>query len=319
MKSRTIRTGEVELHCVEEGNGPLVVLSHGFPELAFSWRHQLPALSAAGYRAIAPDQRGYGRTSRPDAVEDYDIRHLSADLVAVLDALGEEKAVFVGHDWGSMVVSHVALLHPGRVAGLVNMSVPHLPRGPVAPVEAMRAAFAGMFFYILYFQEPGVADRELAADPARTVRRLLAGARQAAGDMPDPESLAADGRGFVDRFPEPLGLPGWLTRSELDHYIAEFSRTGFTGGLNWYRNLDRNWATTEDLAGARVTTPSLYIGGALDPVVKMSPPGLGGASLTDHRGDVLVEEAGHWVQQEQPQAVNRHLIAFLDSIYRRTP
>ena len=319
MRTRTIRSADVELHCVEQGDGPLVVLSHGFPELAFSWRHQMPALSASGYRVIAPDQRGYGRTSRPDAVEDYDIHHLTADLIAVLDTLGEERAVLVGHDWGSMVVSHVALMHPERVAGVVNMSVPHLPRGPVAPLQAMRAAFAGTFFYILYFQEPGVADRELDADPARTMRRLLAGARDAPDAVPDPAAIAADGRGFVERFPEPAALPGWLTQVELDHYTAEFSRTGFTGGLNWYRNLDRNWATTEALAGALVTAPSLYIGGALDPVVKMSPPGLGHDALADHRGDVLIDDAGHWVQQEQPQAVNSHLIAFLDDTHRRKP
>ena len=318
MNDRTITTNGVELHVTEAGAGPLVVLAHGFPELGYSWRHQLGPLAAAGYRVVAPDQRGYGRSSRPTDVEDYDIGHLTDDLIGVLDALGEERATFVGHDWGSMVAGHEAVLHPERVTALVNMSVPYLPRGPVAPITAMRNAFGDSFFYILYFQEPGVADAELGRDPARTLRRLLAGAQMSTGGAPDPSTFANDGRGFVDRIPEPSGLPSWLSQAELDHYIEEFTRTGFTGGLNWYRNFDRNWATTEQLAGAKVEVPSLFIGGTLDPVLMMSPPSLAHASLTDHRGDVLVEGAGHWVQQQAPEKVNAALIRFLDDVHGRT-
>ena len=316
VRERTITTPDgVELHLSEAGDeGPLVVLAHGFPELGYSWRHQLPALAAAGYRAVAPDQRGYGRSSRPSAVEDYDIHHLTGDLVAILDDLGEERAVFVGHDWGSMVVSHQALLHPDRVRGLVNMSVPHLPRGPVSPITAMRNVFADAFFYILYFQEPGVADAELGSDPGRTMRRLLCGATMRDDAAPDPSMFANDGRGFVDRIPEPDGLPDWLSQAELDHYVAEFGRTGFTGGLNWYRNFDRNWETTPQLDGAKVEVPSLFVGGAKDPVLVMSPPAIGHASLSDHRGDVLVDGAGHWVQQERPDDVNTALIHFLEEL-----
>lgn len=315
VRLRTLQAGDVILRLAEAGDhGPLVVLAHGFPELAYSWRHQLPALAAAGWRAVAPDQRGYGGSSRPAAVEAYDVHHLVGDLVAVLDDLGEDRAVFVGHDWGSLVVSHVALLHPERVAGLVNLSVPHLPRGPVPPTSALRAAVGDNFFYMLYFQEPGVADADLDADPATTMRRMLAGLELGAGGLPDPALFAADGRGFVERLPEPDVLPLWLTQAELDHYVAEFRRTGFTGGLNWYRNLDRNWETTPQLAGATVTCPSLFVGGARDPVVLMTPPVVGHPALGDHRGDVLVEEAGHWVQQEAPGAVNAALLEFLGSL-----
>jgi pimeloyl-ACP methyl ester carboxylesterase len=314
VRSRTVSTDGVDLHIVEAGEGPVVLLAHGFPELAYSWRHQLPALAAAGYRAVAPDQRGYGRSSRPEAIEEYDIHHLVGDLVGVLDDLGAERAVVVGHDWGSMVASHLALLHPERVRGLVNMSVPHLPRGGAAPIAAMRNAVGDNFFYILYFQQPGVADAELGADPARTMRRLLAAVRTEA--PPDPGLFANDGRGFVERIPEPDGLPDWLSVAELDHYVEEFRRTGFTGGLNWYRNFDRNWETTAGLAGATVPVPSLFVGGALDPVVLMSPPVVAHPSLRDHRGDVLVPGAGHWVQQEAPDEVNAALLGFLDDVCR---
>jgi pimeloyl-ACP methyl ester carboxylesterase len=313
LRERTLTTNGVELHLVEAGQeGPLVVLAHGWPELSFSWRHQIPALAAAGYRVVAPDQRGYGRSSRPEAIEDYDIHHLTDDLLGIVDDIAEERAVFVGHDWGSMVVGHQAVLHPDRVAGLVNMSVPYIPRGPVSTVTALRNVMGDSFFYILYFQEPGPADREMEGDPARTMRRLLAGART--GGVPDPSFFANDGRGFIDRMAEPEALPSWLSQDELDHYVAEFTRTGFTGGINWYRNFDRNWETTPQLDGARVEVPSLFIGGTADPVIAMTPPAVGHAALSDHRGDVLVEDAGHWVQQERPDEVNTALISFLDDI-----
>jgi pimeloyl-ACP methyl ester carboxylesterase len=313
--SRTLSTNGVDLHVVEAGTGYPVVLCHGFPELAYSWRHQIPTLADAGYHVLAPDQRGYGHTTRPDAVEDYDILHLTDDLVGLLDDIGAEQAVFVGHDWGSMVVWQMAQLHPDRVAGVVGMSVPFLPRGPMGPVTLMRQVMGDNFFYILYFQEPGVADAELGGDPARTMRRLLAGLTIAPdGGAPDPSAFANDGRGFVDRMPEPKELPAWLTQDELDHYIAEFTRTGFTGGINWYRNFDRNWELTPQLAGAHITMPSLFIGGTADPVLIMTPPNVGAAFLDDHRGDVLIDGAGHWVQQESPAAVNSALLDFLASL-----
>jgi pimeloyl-ACP methyl ester carboxylesterase len=309
-----VSTNGVELHVVEEGTGPAVVLAHGFPELSFSWRHQLPALAAAGYRAVAPDQRGYGWSSRPEAIDDYDIVHLTDDLLGLLDDLGEERAVFVGHDWGSMVVWQLSLLHPERVAGVVGMSVPFVPRGPVSPITAMRNVFGDAFFYILYFQQPGVADADLGRDAATTMRRMLAGLTTRGDSGPDPTFFANDGRGFVERLPEPDVLPDWLTQEELDHYVAEFTRTGFTGGINWYRNFDRNWALTEHLDGAKVEVPSLFIGGGADPVLMMTPPSVSDGWLTDHRGTHIIEGAGHWVQQERPDEVNDALLAFLRSL-----
>jgi pimeloyl-ACP methyl ester carboxylesterase len=315
IHERTATTNGVDLHLLEAGEGPPVIFVHGFPELAYSWRHQLPALAAAGFRAVAPDMRGYGRSTRPEAVEDYDIVHLTDDLLGLLDGLGEEKAVFVGHDWGSIVVWNLALRASERVAGVVGMSVPFLPRPPMPPLELMGMAFADRFFYILHFQEPGVADAELGDDPARTMRRLLASLPATDGSAGiDPDAMADDGRGFVDRLPEPDGLPDWLSQDELDHYVAEFRRTGFTGGINWYRNLDRNWHLTGHLDGAKVEVPSAFIGGALDPVLVMSPPSVMDGWLVDHRGTVLVDGAGHWVQQEKPGEVNHALLAFLGGL-----
>jgi pimeloyl-ACP methyl ester carboxylesterase len=323
MTERTVTTNGIDLHVVDEGppDGPVVVLAHGFPELAWSWRHQIPALAAAGYRVLAPDQRGYGRSSRPEAIADYDIVHLTDDLLGLLDDVGAEQATFVGHDWGSMVVWQQSLLHPERVRGVVGMSVPFLPRGPMSPVQMLRQVMGDNFFYILYFQEPGVADADLGADAATTLRRMLCGLTTDVVNA-DPEAagrmFAPGPAGFVERMSEPAGLPPWLSPAELDRYVTEFARTGFTGGINWYRNFDRNWELTEHLAGAKVEAPSLFVGGALDPVLMMTPPGVGDADLTDHRGNVIVEGAGHWVQQEKPDEVNAALLGFLENVHATT-
>jgi pimeloyl-ACP methyl ester carboxylesterase len=313
---RTVAVNGVDLHLYEDGpqDGPVVVLSHGFPELAYSWRHQLPALAAAGYRVLAPDQRGYGRSSQPEAISDYDIVHLTGDLIGLLDDIGAEKAVFVGHDWGSMVVWQTALLHPDRVAGVCGMSVPFSPRPPAPPTQLWRQVFAGKFFYILYFQEPGVADAELNADAPGVMRRLLTSVRTDSPTAGSADPNADDGRGFAERFPEPDGLPAWLSQEELDFYGSEFSRTGFTGGLNWYRNFDRNFELTPQLEGAKVHAPSLFIGGALDPVLLMAPPDAQAQWLTDFRGNVLIDDAGHWVQQEKADEVNTALLDWLRAI-----
>lgn len=310
-RPRTITTNGVDLSVTDVGDGPPIVLSHGFPELAYSWRHQIPVLAEAGYRVLAPDQRGYGKSSAPEAISDYGIRNLTDDLLGILDHIGEDKAVFVGHDWGAMVVWQMALLHPDRVAGVIGMSVPFLPRGPMPPVQLMRKAFADNFFYIVYFQEPGVADADLNADPSSTMRRMLAG-------MGSPDGLAGmaanDGRGFVERIAEPAELPAWLSQEELDVYCAEFERTGFTGGLNWYRNFDANWEDTPELDGAAVTVPSAFIGGKDDPVLAFSPIGMQDEWLRDHRGTTLIDGAGHWVQQEAPEETNAAILAFLASL-----
>lgn len=299
----------MKLHYESQGEGPLVVLCHGFPELAYSWRHQIPALAAAGYRVVAPDQRGYGRSPIPAAIEDYDIEHLTDDLLELLDDLGEEHAVFVGHDWGSLVVWSLALRAPERMAGVAALSVLFQRRGQMAPLAAIRKAYP--WFYMLYFQEPGVADADLGRDPATTLRRMMT-----ALGSGDPTSLAGeqDGRGLVERMPEPSSLPGWITQEELDHYAAEFTRTGFTGGINWYRNIDRNWDLMAAYDGAKVTVPALFIGGTKDPTLRAERVVRLGEWVSDLRGAHLLEGAGHWLQQERPDEVNALLLAFLKDI-----
>lgn len=308
----------MQLRVIEAGDrgAPVVILAHGFPELAYSWRHQIPALAEAGYHVLAPDQRGYGGSSRPGAIEAYNIHELTADLVGLLDDVGAERAVWIGHDWGAAVVWNAPLLHPDRVAAVAALSIPPLPRPQVPPTQAFRTLFGDNFFYILYFQEPGVADAELDADPARTMRRVMAG-RPALDQSAAMRMLAPGPEGFVDRLPEPDGLPDWLSQDELDHYINEFSRTGFTGGLNWYRNFDRNWETTAELTGAKIAVPSLFIAGTADPVLAFTRADRASEVIAGPYRQVMIEGAGHWLQQERPDEVNAALLEFLNGLELR--
>lgn len=310
---RLVDTNGVRLRVVEAGEpgAPVVILAHGFPELAYSWRHQIPALADAGYHVLAPDQRGYGGSSRPEAIEAYDIHRLTADLVGLLDDVGAERAVWVGHDWGAVVVWNAPLLHADRVAAVAALSVPALPRAQVPPTQAFRSRFGENFFYILYFQEPGIADAELNGDPARTMRRMIGGLRPPGDQSAAMRMLAPGPDGFIDRLPEPAGLPAWISQEELDHYIGEFTRTGFTGGLNWYRNFDRNWETTADLAGKTISVPSLFIAGTADPVLTFTRTDRAAEVISGPYREVLIDGAGHWLQQERPGEVTAALLEFL--------
>jgi pimeloyl-ACP methyl ester carboxylesterase len=309
----------VQLRVTEAGDrgAPVVVLAHGFPELAYSWRHQIPALAEAGYHVLAPDQRGYGGSSRPDAIEAYNIRELTADVVGLLDDVGAERAVWIGHDWGAAVVWNAPLLHPDRVAAVAALSVPVVPRAKVPPTQAFRATFGENFFYILYFQEPGVADAELDADPARTMRRMMGGLTVSGDHGAGMRMVAPGPEGFLDRLPEPERLPDWLSQDELDHYISEFARTGFTGGLNWYRNFDRNWETTAELTGAKIAVPSLFIAGTADPVLAFTRTDRALEVISGPYRQVMIDGAGHWLQQERPDEVNATLLEFLNGLELR--
>jgi len=291
----------IELNVVDEGEGPLVVLCHGFPELAFSWRRQVPALAAAGYRVLAPDMRGYGRSSSPPAIEDYDIVALCGDLCGLLDACDERSAIFVGHDWGAIVVWQLAILHPERVAAVAGLSVPFLPRAPVPPVELMRSV-QGEDFYIVRFQQPGVADAELAQDVRRTLSLMLTRATSRT------TVFRADEEGTAPQ------LPAWISEEEFAVYVEAFERTGFTGGLNWYRNFDRNWELTESVADRRVEQPAMFLTGELDVVRQFTSTEGMTDWVTDLRSNTIVPGAGHWVQQEEPEVVNTALLGFLSEL-----
>ncbi len=311
---RTIQANGISMHLAEAGEGPLVLLLHGFPESWYSWRHQLPALAAAGYHAVAPDQRGYGRTDAPAAIEDYDMLHLTADAVGVLDALGEDTAVVVGHDWGSPVAWHCALLYPERFPAVAALSVPYMGRGPLPPLQMMRQVFANQFFYIIYFQTPGVAEAELEADVRRSLRVFL---YTASGDLEETGGnfwqKPPDAK-FLDGLPEPKRLPPWLTEADLDYFAGEFARTGFRGPLNWYRNFDRNWELTPQLAAAKVQQPALFIAGEKDGVMRFTSVEPMKQLVPDMRKLVMLPGCGHWTQQERPAEVNAELIAFLKGL-----
>lgn len=313
---RLVDANGVQLRVVEAGDrgAPVVVLCHGFPELAYSWRHQIPVLADAGYHVLAPDQRGYGGSSSPEAIEAYDIHQLTGDIVGLLDDVGADRAVWVGHDWGAIVAWNAPLLHADRVAGVAALSVPVVTRPRTAPTKAFRANFGENFFYILYFQEPGVADAELDADPARTMRRML-GSLQLTGDQGAALRMVSPGpEGFIDRLPEPDGIPDWISQDELDHYISEFTRTGFTGGLNWYRNIDRNWETTSELVDATISVPCIFIGGTADPVLAFTPRNRAARAITGPYREVMIDGAGHWLQQERPDEVNAALLEYLKGV-----
>ncbi|MGV0744259.1 alpha/beta fold hydrolase [Mycolicibacterium sp. XJ870] len=313
---RLVDTNGVTLRLTEAGErgNPVVVLAHGFPELAYSWRHQIPVLAEAGYHVLAPDQRGYGGSTKPEAIEDYNIVELTADIAGLLDDVGAEKAVLVGHDWGSPVVTNFPLFFPDRVAGVAALSVPPLPRASSPPTRTWRKIFGDNFFYILYFQEPGVADAELGGDPARTMRRMLGGLRPTGDEFAAQRMVAPGPEGFIDRLPEPDGLPDWITADEIDHYVEEFTRSGFTGGLNWYRNFDRNWELTETTPAETITVPTLFLAGSADPVLSFTPRDRAREAATGDYREVLLDGAGHWLQQERPDEVNAALLEFLGSV-----
>lgn len=316
---RLVDVNGVRLRIVEAGppNGPVVILAHGFPELAYSWRHQIPALAAAGYRVIAPDQRGYGGSSRPEPINAYDIGQLTGDLVGLLDDAGAERAALIGHDWGAVVAWTTPLLHPDRVAAVAGLSVPPVPR-PLTPVtDALRRIFGNSFFYMLYFQQPGVADAEMNADPRRSLQRMLGGMRAPQDEAAALRMLAPGLEGFIDRLPEPDRLPDWLTAGDLDHYVAEFSRTGFTGALNWYRNYERNWDITAHPVAETIGVPSLFIGGTDDPVLAFTKTDRAREVVVGPYRQVLLDGAGHWIQQERPEQINAELLGFLSQVHWR--
>jgi pimeloyl-ACP methyl ester carboxylesterase len=293
MSRRRLAVNGIELSFLDEGAGPLIVLCHGFPELAFSWRHQIPALAAAGYRVLAPDMRGFGESSAPLEVDAYDAMTLCGDMAGLLDAHDVELAIFVGHDWGANVVWQMAVQQPERVHAVVGMSVPFVPRAPAAPIPIMREHL-GEDFYMVWFQAPGVADEALARDVRRTLttkRVWTAAWAEEDGEAPQP--------------------PAWMSDDELQVYVEAFERSGFTGGLNWYRNIDRNWELGEPFAERRIEQPAMFLTGERDPVRQfMSTEAMHGW-VTDLRAELVIDGAGHWVQQERPHEVNAALLDFL--------
>jgi pimeloyl-ACP methyl ester carboxylesterase len=316
IKHRTVPTNGINLHIAEAGEGPLVLLVHGFPELWYSWRHQLPALAAAGYHAVAPDVRGYGDSDRPPNIEDYAMRQMVADYLGLLDALGEEKAVIVGHDWGSSMAWTSAALNPDRYRAVVGMSVPYLPRGPMPPLKMMDAMFKDRFFYILYFQEPGVAEAEFEADVRRSLRLFMWAASGEARSVPGFATAMVnkprDSKLF-DGAPEVEGVPPWMTEADLDVYVEAFTRSGFRGPLNRYRCMDIDHEQIPEMQDKRIEMPALFVYGEADGVMSFAPMDPMKQFVSDLK-IVSFPGAGHWTQQERPAETNAALIEFLDGL-----
>lgn len=315
---RMIKSNGIRMRIAELGKGPLVLFVHGWPESWYSWRHQISALAAAGYRAVAPDMRGYGKSDKPAAVEDYDVKHTTADLIGILDALGERQAFLVGHDWGSIISWNAMLLYPDRFKALVAMSVPYGGRGAAAPLAGMRRTYGDNFYYILYHNEPGgVAEKEYDANPRGLLSRLYTSPNTPL-DPPTVTDPKRSAGGWIPRLGKPKELPPWLRPQDLDYYVNEFKAAGFRGGVNYYRNFDRNWEITPELTGKTIPQPVKFLAGAEDIVIR----GATAESLTtqmkrvctDFRGVTLYPGAGHWVQQERSNEVNAALIGFFNGL-----
>lgn len=305
------------IHRVEAGDGPAVVMVHGFPESWYSWRHQLPALAEAGYRAVAIDVRGYGRSAAPAEIEAYSMMELIGDVIAVIDDLGPDPAVVVGHDWGAPIAWNTALVRPDRVRGVAGLSVPYNPRGAVRPLDGMRALAGEEWFYIDYFQEPGVAEAEAEADLARWLEGFYFTASGEADSSRPSMGIFPRGTQMRDRLQYPAdGQMAWLGPDDLAFYVEEFERTGLTGGFNRYRNITRDWHQLAPWHLAPITVPSMFIGGDLDGPTQLGRKAIERFDLNLPklvRSEIL-PACGHWTQQERPEEVNQLLIEFLTTL-----
>ncbi|WP_431262752.1 alpha/beta fold hydrolase [Roseateles chitinivorans] len=315
----TLEVNRIRLHLREQGEGPLVLLCHGFPETSLVWRHQLQALAEAGFRAVAPDLRGYGGSDSPPDVGAFTTLDVLGDLIALLDVLGEREAVIVGGDWGATVAWQAAQLRPDRFRAVVALGVPLMGRAPMLPSLLFPRTETALF-YTHYFSEPGVAEREFERDVGKTLRRIYFAASGEAGPRedartPNPFGMVSRDDGLLAALPDPDQLPAWLAAADLAAMVASFERSGFRGGLNYYRNLDRNWALQAAFDGLKVEVPALHLIGerdagrvmpGMDRIIEAMP-----ALAPRLTASQVIAGAGHWLQQEAPEAVNAALLGFL--------
>jgi epoxide hydrolase A/B len=319
LEHRTVETNRIKMHVVEQGAGPLVILCHGFPESWYSYRHQIPALAAAGFRAVAPDQRGYGQTDKPQDIGAYNLFQLTGDIVGLVNALGADQAVIVGHDWGAPVAWTCCLLRPDIFRAVALLSVPFLANfgGGPRPSQATRQMLGDQLeFYQNYFQEPGKAEAELERDVRKSVRMFL---YSASGEPPADKRwrfIFPKNETFLQQCVDPETLPGWLTPADVDFFTGEFEKSGFRGGLNWYRNIDYSWEMTGFLNGAKLRQPALFVAGEHDAVLQMYPDAVRDLekNVPNLRKKVVIPGAGHWIQQERPAEVNQLLLEFLKGL-----
>ncbi|HBT70266.1 MAG TPA: epoxide hydrolase [Agrobacterium sp.] len=323
MIETIIKTRTIDMSILDQGTGPLVLLCHGFPETKHAWRRQVQALAEAGFRAVAPDMRGYGKTDVPEHVDQYTVFHCIGDLVALMDALGESEAVIVGHDWGATIAWQAALLRPDRFRAVAALSVPMMGQPPVPPSRIFPQTEQSLF-YTLYFQQAGIAEREFSRDVGETLRKIFyaasgeAGARQPGDGTPNPFGMVSRDKGLLAGLPLPAHMPDWLPPRDFARLVDDFERSGFTGGLNYYRNLDRNWELQQATSGRCVNVPALFIIGERD--TGLAIPGMDQiiASMPDlvpHLlGSHIISGAGHWLQQERPGEVTTLILSFLNQV-----
>jgi len=314
VKHGFVTANGIKLHIAEQGTGPLVLLIHGFPESWYTWRNQIAVLANAGFHVVAPDMRGYGKSELPPEVASYNIMHLVGDVVGLVAALGEKQAILIAHDWGATVGWHSALMRPDLFPAVASMSVPFRRRGPAPPMRLLREQGLHTYYW-LYYQDVGVADAEYDRDHRESLRGTL---YSLSGDFPRSRPnirILQPGKGVLDNTINPDRLPAWLTEADLDYLTADMNRTGFRGGLNWYRNIDRNWELLAPFAGANVMQRALFIAGSEDHVISgptgKAPLEAMNTTVPNLERQSIVEGAGHFVQQERPREVNEALLRFL--------
>jgi pimeloyl-ACP methyl ester carboxylesterase len=311
ITQRRVATNGIELNIAEQGDGPLVIMVHGFPESWYSWRHQIPAIANAGFHVVAPDMRGYGKSDKPDDISTYNQIEVVNDIVGLIPALGYETAIVFGHDWGGPTAWGAALHHPDQVTAVGVLSVPFSPRAEAPPLDTMKKIFKGLFFYQLYFQQPGVAEKEWESNIRVNLRKFfhLGSANfdssQYLGNKPEDADLLSD-------IEDPGSLGQWCTEQDLDFYAAEFERSGFRGPLNYYRNHNLTWELTAD-APTTIDQPALFVAGEKDGVITMAADALKNMPeyVTNLKVNQLIPGIGHWTQQEAPEIVNKLMIDFL--------
>jgi len=314
ITQRRIETNGISLNVAEQGEGPLVLLLHGFPESWYSWRHQFSALSDAGFHAVAPDMRGYGESDKPHAIEAYNQVEVVNDIIGLIPALGYDSAVVIGHDWGAPTAWSCALNHPDQVSAVGALSVPFRPRGDSPPLATLKTIFKDRFFYQLYFQEPGKAEAELEKDPAQTIRKFY---QMASGEM--NTSLISEKPADADLLsdlPDPGAQMGqWIAEKDVAFYANEFKNSGFRGPLSYYRNMDLTWELTAD-SPDKIQQPALFVAGERDGVILMAADALKELSthVTDLRINQIIPKIGHWTQQEAPGPVNEAIVKFLKEV-----
>ena len=308
---------QLSVHIAGPESGKPVWLLHGFPECWYSWRHQITALAAQGYRVFAPEMRGYGATEAPEAVEAYDLITICGDIQGAMNHFGHEQVAMIGHDWGAPIAWHLALLEPARVKAVCGLSVPFGGRPRQPAINMMREAYKDKFHYMLYFQTQGPAEAELAADIPRTMRLMMHGLDSQAGGALVQDKPADSA--WLEDYTDPGRQPAWCSDEAFEVYVKTFKQSGFRGPINWYRNFERNWERTESLAGRQIEQPALFLIGDRDPVgaleaytIKKMP------SVVPQVEQHVIADCGHWIQAEKPSEVNSLLLPFLERYFPAT-